>query len=470
MPAPFGLRVSRPLSSDPMDPGSGRRPGGGGGEGLHSPVLPLLIAFLVALASAGCSDESGSPVAPSPQNSGAVRALGGASAPVVGPVSFTPPAGSSDLKYTSTFPNAYNFFASWDGEMLSLELVEDDMRSMREASKPHRMRRVEVGLCPSEPHHNEQRCGAAPLWAGSVQLMDTVALDPMPLAACEGWITVHAAELSDDARNRNGWRNAPCPTPDGARVGSEGTGGVWPRYEDNDPDDTPAAPAPPPMPTTVRLYNVGTGADAWEPNVFAAFEGNTFLGAQLAVRVVSSTENSACTAANPSVRLFGSFAALTDPVRIQQNSGTARAAGSSYVEWTIPTGNVANVPTLTTLRYEGGAPRHVATDTLAAGTWTREAGAALWTNPRWEVVPADTVGSLTFSRAAPPATPSSFTPARTVVDAGRFPPFTSHPSGLAPTASVSWYLVDNLEVNTWFNQPVTARPPTCIIPLAAPVG
>ena len=409
-----------------------------------------------------------------------MRALAGASAPAVGPVSFTPPAGSSGLKYTgeATFPNAYNFFASWDGEMLSLELVEDDMRSMREASKPHRMRRVEVGLCPSEPHHDEQRCGAAPLWAGSVQLAGTTVLDPIPLAACEGWITVHAAELSDDAEGRNGYRNAPCPTPDGVRVGSEGTGDVWPRYEDNDPEPPaapappPAAPAPPPppMPTTVRLYNVGTGADAWEPNVFVAFEGATMLGAQMAVRIVSSTEDSSCTAANPSVRLFGSFAILTDPVRIQQDSGTARAAGSSYVEWFVPTGNTGNIPTLTNLRYDGGAPRHVATDTLAAGTWTREAGAALWTNPRWEVVPAATVGSLTFSRAAPPATPSSFTPARTVVDAGSFPPFTSHPSGLAPTASVSWYLVDNLEVNTWLSQPVTARPPTCIIPLAAPVG
>ena len=113
--------------------------------------------------------------------------------------------------------------------MLSLALVEDEMRSMREASKPHRMRRVTVEYCPVEPHHALQSCGTA-LWTGRVRLAGRVELDPIALPACEGWIVVHADELFDDAWD--GWRNAPCPSAGAGEVGSDGSGDGWPDYPD----------------------------------------------------------------------------------------------------------------------------------------------------------------------------------------------------------------------------------------------
>ena len=135
--------------------------------------------------------------------------------------------------------NAYDFFAGYDGGMLSLALVEDEMRSMREASKPHRMRRVTVGHCPVEPHHALQSCGPA-LWTGQVWLAGRVELDPIALPACEGWVVVHADELSDDVQD--GWRNAPCPAAGGGAVGSDGSGDGW----EDSRFDPPARPEPEP--------------------------------------------------------------------------------------------------------------------------------------------------------------------------------------------------------------------------------
>ena len=141
--------------------------------------------------------------------------------------------------------NAYDFFAGYDGGMLSLALVEDEMRSMREASKPHRMRRVTVGHCPVEPHHALQSCGPA-LWTGQVRLAGRVELDPIALPACEGWVVVHADELSDDVQD--GWRNAPCPAAGGGAVGSDGSGDGW----EDSRFDPPARPEPEPEPEDDR--------------------------------------------------------------------------------------------------------------------------------------------------------------------------------------------------------------------------
>ena len=143
--------------------------------------------------------------------------------------------------------NAYDFAASYDGSMLTLVLTEDEMRSMDEAGKPHRNRTITVGICPNEPHHISQACGD-PIWQGSMRLADRLELPAIPLASCNGWIVVNAAEMSDD--RYDGWRNAPCPVPDGGPVGSDGTGDVWPDYSEYDPNDPranydPTLPAPP---------------------------------------------------------------------------------------------------------------------------------------------------------------------------------------------------------------------------------
>ena len=157
--------------------------------------------------------------------------------------------------------NAYDFTATYDGSMLSLVLVEDEMRSMRQASKPHRNRMITVGICPSEPHHISQACGD-PIWQGSMRLADSLALPSIPLAACNGWIVVNAAEMFDD--RYDGWRNAPCPRPDGAPVGSDGTGDVWPDYSEYNPNDpranfnpVPEASAPAPPEPGARLFDAG---------------------------------------------------------------------------------------------------------------------------------------------------------------------------------------------------------------------
>ena len=124
--------------------------------------------------------------------------------------------------------------------MLSLALIEDEMRSMREASKPHRNRRITVETCPVEPHHALQTCGD-PIWTGTRRLAGRLELPPVPLASCEGWILVNAAELSDDGYD--GWRNAPCPNPDGESVvASDGTGDGWPEYPEPEPSPAPRPP------------------------------------------------------------------------------------------------------------------------------------------------------------------------------------------------------------------------------------
>ena len=135
-------------------------------------------------------------------------------------------------------------------------LVEDEMRSMREASMPHRNRLITVGVCPTaEPHHALQWCGD-PIWRDSMVLSGRLELPAIPLASCEGWVIVQAAELSDD--KYDGWRNAPCPASDGnSMTGSDGTGAGWPEYPDL-PWPTPEpemTPTPGPAPLGNRCMN-----------------------------------------------------------------------------------------------------------------------------------------------------------------------------------------------------------------------
>ena len=201
-------------------------------------VLPfgVLLAGLLS----GCANSDGGPTAPTlTAERDDVRPGAPVGASTL-PVSFdTLRPDIQDDPY-----NAYDFTATYDGSMLTLTLTEDEMRSMRQASKPHRNRMITVGICPSEPHHISQSCGD-PIWQGSMRLAGSLALPAVPLAACNGWIVVNAAELYDD--RYDGWRNAPCPRPDGGPVGSDGTGDVWPDYSEYDRKD-PRANIPEPGP------------------------------------------------------------------------------------------------------------------------------------------------------------------------------------------------------------------------------
>ena len=211
----------------------------------------LFVVVLVLFGSVACGD-SDSPTAPSSASSATMAeapSFGPSTSVRTTPASFTPdnlkPSGGARTDDEGRY-NAYDFYASWDGAMLSVRLVEDNMRAMREASRPHRTRRIEVQSCPAEPgYHGQRDRGCVQIWAGSLMLSGTVNLDPIPLEACPGWLTVHAAELSDDKGNRNGYRNAPCPADDETEVGSDGSGDGWPSYPDATPKDRTRTPTPP---------------------------------------------------------------------------------------------------------------------------------------------------------------------------------------------------------------------------------
>ena len=192
-------------------------------------TLNYVVLFVLVLSfgfvSFGCG-ESDSPTAPSATTMADASSYAPVNAVRTTPASFDADTLQPDTGHTGGF-NAYDFHASYDGSMLNLVLVEDEMTGMRAASKPHRNRLITVGICPSEPHHMLQACGD-PIWQGSMRLAGRLELDPIPLASCEGWIVVNAAELSDDIYD--GWRNAPCPSTDGDPVGSDGTGDEWPDY------------------------------------------------------------------------------------------------------------------------------------------------------------------------------------------------------------------------------------------------
>ena len=193
---------------------------------LNYVVLVLVLASF-GFVSFGCGD-SDSPTAPSVmQEAPSVRATA-PSTPVMGA---TPASFDADLRTVAPGdacygPNAYDFYAHMDSGMLHVALVEDAMQTMRTASQPHRMRQVDVYHVTSEPRHVLQTHGD-PLYSGSVRLSGRLELPPIDIASCapHEWIIVQAAELSDD--RYDGWRNAPCPQPNGVVSGSDGSGPGW---------------------------------------------------------------------------------------------------------------------------------------------------------------------------------------------------------------------------------------------------
>ena len=225
---------------------------------LNNVVLFVLVLF-VAFGSVACGD-SDSPTAPSSVSSTTMADAPPSFGPST-PVRTMPASFDADnLRPDARGWNAYDFNASWDGRMLRLVLVEDRMRDMREASKPHRNRLITVGTCPVEPHHSLQACGD-PIWQGSMRLAGRLELDPIPLASCEGWIVVNAAELSDD--KYDGWRNAPCPTTDDDAVSSDGTGSGWPEYPPLPPRRQPMVDHS--LPITVSDPTGDLDWAAWHP-------------------------------------------------------------------------------------------------------------------------------------------------------------------------------------------------------------
>ena len=240
---------------------------------LNNVVLFVLVLF-VAFGSMACGD-SDNPTAPSSVSSTTIADAPPSFGPST-PVRTTPASFDADnLRPDARGWNAYDFNASWDGRMLRLVLVEDSMRNMREASKPHRDRLITVGTCPVEPHHSLQACGD-PIWQATMRLAGRLELDPIPLASCEGWIVVNAAELSDD--KYDGWRNAPCPTVDDDTVSSDGTGSGWPEYP----------PLPRPMadhslPITVSDRTGDLDWATWVPSFNDDYDG----GARLSTDITS---------------------------------------------------------------------------------------------------------------------------------------------------------------------------------------
>ena len=225
-------------------------------QGPTTPSSCLLLAAAAAAAlgtAAACSDDA-NPASPSALSSPAAPSSGG---PLARTPSSPPPAGRATLQPVASAgdvvdtvapgdarygPNAYDFFAHVDSGMLHVALVEDAMATMRTASQPHRMRLVEVYHVTSEPRHVLQTHGD-PLYTGTVRLSGRLELPPIAVESCapHEWIVVTAAELSDD--RYDGWRNAPCPQPGGAVVGSDGSGPGWERSERGAPErDFPPEP------------------------------------------------------------------------------------------------------------------------------------------------------------------------------------------------------------------------------------
>ena len=211
-------------------------------------VVLVLVLVSFGFVSFGCGDDSPSPVAPSSTPVAEAPSYAPMGSQSVRPVSYSPDVDTvapGDARYG---PNAYDFYAHMDSGMLHVALVEDAMATMRKASQPHRMRQVEVYHVTSEPRQDHVgRVNGPALYSGTVQLAGQLELPPIEIEGCapHEWIVVTAAELSDD--RYDGWRNAPCPQPDGVVVGSDGTGPGWDRSEHGAPSrDFPPEPEPQP--------------------------------------------------------------------------------------------------------------------------------------------------------------------------------------------------------------------------------
>ena len=200
---------------------------------LNYVVLVLVLASF-GFVSFGCGDDSSSPVSPSSTPMAEAPSYAPMGSPAVRSASYSPDADTVDPGDARYGPNAYDFYAHMDSGMLHVALVEDAMQTMRNASQPHRMRQVDVYHVTSEPRHVLQTHGD-PIYSGTVRLSGRLELPPIAIDGCAAheWIIVQAAELSDD--RYDGWRNAPCPQPDGVVVGSDGSGPGWERSEHGPP-------------------------------------------------------------------------------------------------------------------------------------------------------------------------------------------------------------------------------------------
>ena len=258
--------------------------------------------------------------------------------------------------------------------MVVIDRAGDDGLRYREASKPHRNRLITVEHCPVEPHHALQTCGE-PIWTGTRMLAGRIELPPISLAACDGWIVAHAAELYDD--NRDGWRNAPCPTPGGGAVGSDGTGDGWPDYPPPPAPEPPPAPAPEPPPTFPGVELFDAGGPYY---TFVSVDGATVRGIRAAYYMIDSATRADCPAAGAagSVSLSASYPGGTTAIQsFSVTWGTHANTGMLFS---------SNVP-LSSFTFRGGSPAHVATDTLVGGFRTRTAGSDLaWEGQAFSLV------------------------------------------------------------------------------------
>ena len=322
---------------------------------LNNVVLFVLVLFVLSVGSVACGD-SDSPTAPSTTMADAPPSFGPST-----PVRTTPASFDADnLRPDARGWNAYDFNASWDGRMLRLVLVEDRMRDMREASKPHRNRLITVGTCPVEPHHSLQACGD-PIWQGSMRLAGRLELDPIPLASCEGWIVVNAAELYDD--KYDGWRNAPCPTVDDDTVSSDGTGSGWPEYP-------PLPPRPQPMvdsslPVTVSDPTGDLDWINWVPSYDPNYDGGSRLSTDVTSVSLSDQD------ANGWIRVTFTLASAFDLTAIATAAtadvaanATEVSAGAGISFW--PPGPVARFWHSFAIRL---AERSTCPDNCPVGVW-----------------------------------------------------------------------------------------------------
>ena len=412
----------------------------------RSPVLAAALAV-------GCGGSGpDAPTVPTP-----TPALAAGSDPLLPP----PPPGraltaaeaaESRLEPAGEAFNAYDFYATYDDGTLQIALVEDEMRSMREASKPHRNRLISVEHCPVEPHHALQTCGE-PIWTGTRMLAGRIELPPISLAACDGWIVAHAAELYDD--NRDGWRNAPCPTPGGGAVGSDGAGDGWPDYPPPPAPEPPPAPAPEPPPPPPAFPGVEL-FDASGPYTFVSVSGANVRNILAAFYMIDSATRADCPAAGTagSVSLSASYPGGTTAIQ------SLSVTWGTHADNAVSTPGIAEVP-LSSFTFRGGSPAHVATDAeVSAPTYRRTAGSDLaWEGQEFSLVgPAnDPLGFVSFWVYARHASDPS---PLTVTGDGRLPPST-----LAPPRS--WYVVDNVDVTAVQTSPPAPATGYCVIPVAS---
>ena len=337
---------------------------------LNNVVLVLvLVSFGFVL---GC--ESDSPTAPSAPSTTMAEAPSSSGGPSVRGVSYR--AGDvRTLAPADSDSNAYEFWATHRGGALYLRLDEgEDMRGLREASKPHRQRDIRVWHCPSEPHHVLQTCGDSILMERR-QLAGELWLTPIVLPECSGWIVVIADELSDDVQD--GWRNAVCP-PRNMSTGSNGRviNALDPPEIIPAPDPDPPSVDPDPDPDPP----VNPGVPAWfnaafnDELVYNHFQdprvpsSRVFNSTAFNVRISKISIEGSCQRAVVSDSWLRAIAADTRGI-VQQVTGRAHSGSIDVRDGILPYGGRLVLVGFTTSEHSasdsGGLPDLI---TLAEAT------------------------------------------------------------------------------------------------------